>query len=52
MCFYYEYKICKPVTKTVEIVKKYKSGRLDNYNAQKVTKLLPIIKSYTNGNQL
>jgi len=46
------YNITKPVTKTVELVKKnIKVDNKDNYNAHPSQKL-PIIKSYTNGKTL
>ena len=46
------YKICKPVSKTVDIVKtNIKAEDTDNYNAHPSQKL-PIIKSYTNGKAL
>ena len=46
------YKITKPVTKTVDLVKtNIKVENADNYNAHPTQKL-PIIKSYTNGKAL
>jgi putative SOS response-associated peptidase YedK len=46
------YKITKPVTKTVDLVKKnIKVEDNENYNAHPTQKL-PIIKSYTNGKAL
>ena len=46
------YKITKPVTKTVDLVKtRIKVEDIDNYNAHPGQKL-PIIKSYTNGKAL
>jgi len=46
------YKICKPVSKTVDLVKtNIKVEDTDNYNAHPSQKL-PIIKSYTNGKAL
>ncbi|MFL2852420.1 MAG: SOS response-associated peptidase [Candidatus Pelagibacter sp.] len=46
------YKITKPVTKTVDLVKtNIKVEDSDNYNAHP-TQQLPIIKSYTNGKAL
>ena len=46
------YKICKPVSKTVDLVKtNIKVEDSDNYNAHPSQKL-PIIKSYTNGKAL
>ena len=46
------YKITKPVTKTVDLVKtNIKVEDVDNYNAHP-TQQLPIIKSYTNGKAL
>ena len=46
------YKICKPVSKTVDIVKKNINVEdTDNYNAHPSQKL-PIIKSYSNGKAL
>ena len=46
------YKITKPVTKTVDLVKtKIKVEDTDNYNAHP-SQQLPIIKSYTNGKTL
>ena len=46
------YKISKPVSKTIGIVKKnIKVENSDNYNAHPTQKL-PIIKSYTNGKAL
>ena len=46
------YKITKPITKTVDLVKtKIKVEDIDNYNAHPGQKL-PIIKSYTNGKAL
>ena len=46
------YKITKPVTKTVDLVKtNIKVEDADNYNAHPTQKL-PIIKSYTNGKAL
>ena len=46
------YKITKPVTKTVDLVKtNIKVEDADNYNAHPTQKL-PIIKSYTNGKTL
>ena len=46
------YKICKPVSKTVNLVKtNIKVEDTDNYNAHPSQKL-PIIKSYTNGKAL
>lgn len=46
------YKITKPVTKTVDLVKtNIKVEDTDNYNAHPTQKL-PIIKSYTNGKAL
>ena len=46
------YKITKPLTKTVDLVKtNIKVKDTDNYNAHPTQKL-PIIKSYTNGKAL
>ena len=46
------YKITKPLTKTVDLVKtNIKVEDTDNYNAHPTQKL-PIIKSYTNGKAL
>jgi len=46
------YKICKPVSKTIDLVKtNIKVEDTDNYNAHPSQKL-PIIKSYTNGKAL
>ena len=46
------YKICKPVSKTADLVRKnIKVEDTDNYNAHPSQKL-PIIKSYTNGKAL
>ena len=46
------YKICKPVSKTNDLVKtNIKVEDTDNYNAHPSQKL-PIIKSYTNGKAL
>ena len=46
------YKICKPVSKTVDLVKtNIKVEDTDNYNAHPSQKL-PIIKAYTNGKAL
>tara|TARA_B110001452_G_scaffold235968_1_gene215013 strand:+ start:164 stop:790 length:627 start_codon:yes stop_codon:yes gene_type:complete len=46
------YKITKPVTKTIDLVKtNIKVENSDNYNAHPTQKL-PIIKSYTNGKAL
>ena len=46
------YKITKPVTKTVDLVKtNIKVEDVDNYNAHP-TQRLPIIKPYTNGKAL
>ena len=46
------YKITKPVSKTIDLVKtNIKVEDSDNYNAHPTQKL-PIIKSYTNGKAL
>ena len=46
------YKICKPVSKTVDLVKtNIKVEDTDNYNAHPSQKL-PIIRAYTNGKAL
>ena len=46
------YKICKPVSKTVDLVKtNIKVEDTDNYNAHPSQKL-PVIRSYTNGKAL
>ena len=46
------YKITKPLTKTVDLVKtNIKVENIDNYNAHPTQKL-PIIRSYTNGKAL